>query len=69
MVKGDDAKCTRLCVKGNADYALIVDGQAYTLKVDAKLKVQLDKLANEKVTVTGTAHDKTIEVTSVRAAK
>ncbi len=69
MVKGDDAACTRVCVKGGADYALIVDGKAYTLKSDPKIKSQLDTLANHHVTVTGTQTGDTITVSSVRAAR
>jgi hypothetical protein len=68
MVKGDDAKCTRMCVQGKADYALIVDGKAYTLKGDAAIREKLDKLANQRVTITGAGKGKVVDVASVRAA-
>jgi hypothetical protein len=69
MVKGDDAKCTRACVKGGAAYALIVNDKFYTLKGNEKISAALDKLAGQKVTVSGTRTDDTIEVASVAPAK
>lgn len=67
---GDAASCTRDCVKGGSDYALVVEKKAYTLKVsDAKLKAALDKLAGAKATVTGEQKGDTITVTAVKAAK
>jgi hypothetical protein len=69
MVKGDDAKCTRECVKGGASYALIVKDKVYALKGDAKITAALDRLAGQKVTLTGTQKNSTIEVTSVAPAK
>jgi type 1 fimbria pilin len=69
MVKGDDAACTRTCVKGGAEYALIVKDKVYTLKADAKLKSRLDTFADQNVTVTGTQKGSTIDVASVKPAK
>jgi len=69
MVKGDDAACTRACVKGGSEYALIVKDKAYTLEASPKLKAQLDRLADRTVTVTGSQSGGTIQVTSVRAAR
>jgi hypothetical protein len=69
MVEGDDAACTLACVKGGAEYALIVKNEAYTLEGDAAIKAKLQKLANQRVTVTGEQHGKSIDVTSVQAAK
>ena len=67
---GDDASCTRECVKGGSDYALIADGKAITLKAaDDSTKAQLDKLAGKKATVTGERDGDTIKVGSVQAAK
>ncbi|HEY7790192.1 MAG TPA: hypothetical protein VIC33_06765 [Vicinamibacterales bacterium] len=67
---GDAASCTRDCVKGGSDYALVVDQKVYTLKVkDTKLKASLDKLAGAKATVTGEESGDTITVTAVKAAK
>jgi hypothetical protein len=68
MVKGDDAACTRACVTAGADYALIVKGKAYTLKGNTTVKSQLDKFANQRVTVTGTQTGDTIEVSSVSSS-
>jgi type 1 fimbria pilin len=65
MVKGDDAACTRACVKGGADYALIVANKVYTLKGSEKIKSQLDKFAGQRVTVTGTQTGDAVEVSSV----
>lgn len=67
---GDAASCTRDCVAGGSDYALVVGKEAYTLKVqDAKLKAALNKLAGAKATVTGEQKGDTITVTAVKAAK
>jgi type 1 fimbria pilin len=65
MVKGDDAACTRACVKGGADYALIVANTVYTLKGNEKIKSQLDKFAGQRVTVTGTQTGDEVQVSSV----
>jgi hypothetical protein len=69
MVKGDDAACTRACVKGGAKYALLVKDKAYELKADAKTKAALAKYANQRVTVSGEQTGDTIAVTAVRPAK
>jgi type 1 fimbria pilin len=65
MVRGDDAACTRACVKGGADYALIIATRVYTLKGNEKIKSQLDKFAGQRVAVTGTQTGNAVEVTSV----
>jgi hypothetical protein len=67
---GDKAACTRACVSKGSKYALVSGSKVYTL--DAKDKdslAQLDKLAGEQATVTGTANADTIEVKSVASAK
>lgn len=69
MVKGDDAACTRACVKGGAEYALLVKSKVYTLKAKDAVKADLDKYADQRVTVTGELNGNTLEVASVRAAK
>jgi hypothetical protein len=67
---GDEASCTRECVKQGSDYALIADGRAITLKAaDDSTKAQLDKLAGKKAKVTGERDGDTIKVASVEAAK
>lgn len=60
------AKCTRVCVQGGSDYALVVGDKVYTLKGD---KAQIDKFAGEKATVTGTAKEGTITVESIAASQ
>ncbi len=59
------AECTRECVKGGSDYALVVGKKVYTLKGD---KSELDKYAGEKVTVKGTVSGDTVTAQSVTPA-
>lgn len=66
MMDGGAAKCTRECVKMGSPYALIVGNKVYTLKGHA---TELDKLAGEKVTVTGSLAGTTLNVSTVAAAK
>jgi hypothetical protein len=60
------AQCTRECVKAGADYGLVVGDKVYTLKGE---KAQIDKFAGEKVIITGTAKDETINVSSISATR
>ena len=69
MVRGDDAACTRACVKGGAEYALLVKDKAYKLKADVRTKAVFDKYANQRVTVSGHQSGDTIAVTAVQPAK
>ena len=69
MVKGDDAACTRACVKAGAKFALLAKGKVYTLEGDAKTQAALSRLADRQVTVTGRRAGATIQVTSVQAVK
>jgi hypothetical protein len=70
MMAGDEAGCTRACVKKGSDYALIVKDKVYTLKTSSDaIKDQLDKLAGQTAKVTGDLNGETIAVTSVTAAK
>ncbi len=69
MVKGDDAACTRACVKGGAEYALIVKNKVYTLEAKDSIKADLDKHADQQVTVTGELNGSTLKVASVHAAR
>ena len=67
---GDNAACTRACVKKGSNYALVVGDKVYTLKTDDKAALaELDKLAGAKAKVTGTADGDTIAVNKVSAAK
>jgi hypothetical protein len=67
---GDEAGCTRACVKQGSDYALVVKDKVYTLKASSDAtKDQLDKLAGQTAKITGDLNGETIEVTSVQAAK
>jgi hypothetical protein len=67
---GDDAGCTRTCVSKGSKYALVVGDKVYTLETSDKAALgTLDKQAGAKVTVTGTAKDDVITVSSVKAAQ
>lgn len=59
------ADCTRACVKQGSSYALLVGDTVYTLKGHAG---EVDKLAGQKATVTGTADGTTIQVASVKGS-
>lgn len=70
MMEGDEASCTRECVKKGSDYALVVKDKVYTLKTSSdQAKGQLDKLAGKTAKITGDLDGDTIQVTSVQAAK
>jgi len=64
MMEGSPAECTRACVKQGSNYALVVGDKVYTLSGHSE---ELDKLAGQKATVTGTVHDDgTVDVASVK---
>jgi hypothetical protein len=63
---GTPTECTRACVKGGADYVLVVGDKVYTLKGD---KAAIDKFAGASATVTGTANGDVVTVASIKAAK
>jgi hypothetical protein len=65
MMSGDDAKCVRSCVKNGSQYALVVDQRVYPL--DGR-SAELDKLAGQKVIVTGTLNATDLQVASVKSA-
>jgi len=70
MMKGDDAGCTRGCVKKGSEYALIIKDKVYTLKTASdEMKTQLDKLAGQRASIVGEQDGDTIQVTSARVAK
>ncbi len=58
-------KCVKECIKGGADYSLVVGDKLYTLKGD---KAELDKLAGGAVTVEGESDGKVITVKSIKAS-
>ena len=62
---GDAATCTRGCVKKGSSYALVVGDKVYTLKGGEK---DLDKLAGQQATVTGTVDGDKVAVKTVKAA-
>lgn len=65
MMAGDDAKCTRACVKNGSQYALVVKDAVYTL--DGKPD-EFDKLAGQTAMMVGTLDGSVLHVASVRAA-
>ncbi|MGE5324910.1 MAG: hypothetical protein ACM3SW_18725 [Actinomycetota bacterium] len=67
MMEGKSAaECTRECVKGGSDYALMVGKKMYTLKGNA---AELDKYAGERVTVKGSLTGSTLTAESITPAK
>lgn len=62
MMSGDDAKCVRTCVKGGADYAIIVGDKVYSVKGK---QAELDRLAGQRVTVTGDLTGSLLNASSV----
>src|SRR5690242_12848977 len=66
---GSNAECTKTCVKQGSKYALVDGDKVYTLDTKDKAALdELEKLAGQKATVTGTATGTTIAVSSVKAA-
>ena len=62
----DATACTKACVKKGSDYALVVDGKAYTLKANDAAKAELDKLAGKLAEVMGDVTGTTVMVKSVK---
>jgi hypothetical protein len=68
QMAGNDAACTRTCVKGGSKYALVVGDKVYTLETADKAALdKLNDLAGASASVTGEVKDDTIEVKSVTA--
>lgn len=66
MMPGDDAACTRACVRRGSKYALVVGDKVYVLDTQDKAALDaLDKLAGQKAKVTGQPQGDTIAVSSV----
>jgi hypothetical protein len=70
MMEGSKADCARACLGKGSKYALVANDKVYTLdSSDKKILDQLNRLAGEKATVSGTADGDTIKVSSVAPRK
>lgn len=68
QMAGNDASCTRTCVKGGSKYALVVGDKVYTLETtDHATLDKLSELAGASAKVTGEVTGETIAVKSVAA--
>jgi len=56
------AECTRICVRKGANYTLVDGNKVYALDGSA---ADIDKLAGQRISVTGTIDGSTITVSSV----
>ena len=65
MPDKSDAECTRICVKANSKYALVVDKKVYILSGPLE---DFSKLAGQRVRVTGENKEDTISVKSITIA-
>lgn len=66
MMAGNNAKCTRECVKMGSTYALVSGDKVYVLKGH---DAEIANLAGQSVTVKGTLAGTTLNVASVAATK
>ena len=66
MPGSPDDQCVRACVKGGADYAMVVGSKLYTLKGN---KADIDKFAGEKATVAGKVSGNVIQATLIAKPK
>ena len=68
QMAGNDAACTRACVKQGSKYALVVGDKVYTLDTTDKAALdKLNELAGANAKVTGDVKGDTIAVKSVSA--
>jgi hypothetical protein len=68
QMAGNDASCTRTCVKGGSKYALVVGDRVYTLETtDPAALDKLNELAGARAKITGEVKGDTIAVKSVAA--
>ena len=65
MPDKSDAECTRICVKANSKYALVVDKRVYILSGPQE---DFSRLAGKRVRVTGENKEDTISVKSIAIA-
>lgn len=56
------AECTRICVTRGSSYILIDGDKVYGLEGDS---VKLNRMAGERVTITGSLHGRTIDIASI----
>ena len=56
------ADCTRICVRDGSRYVLVDGEKIYELRADI---VQLNRMAGERVTITGSLRGNTVEVTAM----
>lgn len=69
VMPGNDLSCTQQCIAKGSKYALVVGEKVYVLDTaDKDLLSKFEVKAGEKITITGTEKNKTITVTSVKAA-
>lgn len=66
MMNGDDAHCTRSCVKGGSQYVLKAEDKIYLLKGKPE---DLDRLAAQKVIVSGDLSDSFLAIASIGPAQ
>lgn len=66
MPGSSDADCVRECIKGGAKYVLVVDKKIYTLSGHER---DLDRLAGQKVSLSGAVKGDKVQVATVAAAK
>lgn len=68
QMAGNDASCTRECVKGGSKYALVVGDKVYTLETSDRVALgKLSELAGASAKVTGEVKGDTIAVKTVAA--
>ncbi|MFY9559276.1 MAG: hypothetical protein WAQ52_03495 [Terriglobales bacterium] len=68
QMAGNDAACTRECVRQGSKYALVVGDKVYTLETTDKAALdKLNELAGSAAKVTGEVKGDTIAVKSVAA--
>jgi hypothetical protein len=68
QMAGNNASCTRTCVKGGSKYALVVGDKVYTIETSDKTALdKLDELAGASAKVTGEVKGDSIAVKSVAA--
>src|SRR5579885_1440069 len=65
----DAAACARDCMKKGAEYALVVNGDVYTVKAATAQKTQLARHVGKTVVVRGDLDGMTITATDVSTAK
>ena len=68
QMAGNDASCTRTCVRGGSKYALVVGDKVYTLETtDQAALDNLNELAGASAKVTGEVKGDSIAVKAVAA--